>query len=174
MNGRLLAGFIVVSALVAGAALYYLQVYHFYEPVEGEQGVALTSLRTGAPEMIDAENIVSIDARSSPIRYRSCFSTSMRRGMLSQTYVPAPAPMPLTAPSWFSCFNAGEIGEALASGEALAFLGQRNIAYGVDRIVAIFEDGRGFAWHQLNDCGQKAYDGTQTGPDCPARQTESD
>ena len=36
-------------------------------------------------------------------------------------------------------------------GEALAFLSQHDIASGVDRVVAVYPDGRAFAWHQLND-----------------------
>ena len=44
---------------------------------------------------------------------------------------------------------------------------QKNVHYGVDRIVAITDDGRGFVWHELNDCGEKAYDGTVVGEECP-------
>ena len=49
--------------------------------------------------------------------------------------------------------NAGyaAIGAALESGEALAFLSEPEIHPGVDRVVAVFPDGRAFAWHQLND-----------------------
>jgi hypothetical protein len=36
------------------------------------------------------------------------------------------------------------------AGEALAFLSEPNIHPGVDRVVAVFPDGRAFAWHQLN------------------------
>ena len=57
---------------------------------------------------------------------------------------------PLTAPGWFDCFDAVAIGEALEKGEAIAFLSQANIHPGVDRVVAVFPDGRAFAWHQLN------------------------
>ena len=34
-------------------------------------------------------------------------------------------------------------------GEALAFLSQSDIAPDVDRVVAVFADGRAFAWHQF-------------------------
>ena len=40
---------------------------------------------------------------------------------------------------------------ALEAGEAIAFLGQKDITDGVDRVVAIFPDGRAFAWNQLNE-----------------------
>ena len=32
MTGKILAGLVVVSAIVAAAAMYYLQVYAFYDP----------------------------------------------------------------------------------------------------------------------------------------------
>ena len=77
---------------------------------------------------------------------------------------------PRNAPAWFDCFDAEAIAEELKAGSALTFLGQKNIHYGVDRIVAITEDGRGYIWHELNDCGQKAYDGTVVGEECPPRE----
>jgi hypothetical protein len=39
----------------------------------------------------------------------------------------------------------------------------------VDRIVAVTDHGQGFAWHELNACGEKAYDGTVVGETCPPR-----
>ena len=59
------------------------------------------------------------------------------------------APTPLTAPGWFDCFDAGKIADALDSGEALAFLSQSAVAPQIDRVVAVFPDGRAYAWHQL-------------------------
>ena len=61
----------------------------------------------------------------------------------------------------------------LAAGTALTFMGQKNIHYGVDRIVAITADGRGYVWHDLNDCGEKSYDGTVVGEDCPPRPDDA-
>ena len=75
----------------------------------------------------------------------------MSLAMMTETYEPYEAAEPLVAPSWFECFNAMAIGEALESGEALAFLGAKNIEHGVDRVVAVFGDGRGYVWHQVNE-----------------------
>ena len=47
--------------------------------------------------------------------------------------------------------SAAAIGAALETGEAVAFLSQANSHPGVDRVVAVFPDGRAYAWHQLND-----------------------
>lgn len=171
MTGRIVVVLIVLSSLIAGACLYYLQVYHYYAPVTVENArLQLTSVATGEPETILTEKIEAIDASSSPIRFRACFMTPMSQAMLSETYELRDDAVPLTAPGWFECFDADEIGDALADGRALAFTGQNNIAYGVDRIVAIFDDGRGFVWHQLNNCGERAYDGSAVGPECPPRE----
>jgi hypothetical protein len=169
MSGKLVGIVLMFVALVTAVSLYYLQVYHFYEEPRTGDAVMLTNLATGAPEEIIADDVTSIDATSSPIRYRACFTTPMSQALLTEGYQLVDGATPLVAPDWFDCFNATEIGAALEQGSALAFMGQSNIDYGVDRIVAIMEDGRGFVWHQLNDCGRKQYDGTPTGPECPDR-----
>ena len=71
------------------------------------------------------------------------------------------------APDWFDCFSSTEIGEALETGQALAFLGVENIEYGIDRVVAVLPDGRGFAWHQINRCGERVFDGDPPPEGCP-------
>ena len=94
----------------------------------------------------------------------------MSFGLLSETYVGLEEATPRNAPHWFDCFDAEAIAEALDAGQALLFLGQKNIHFGVDRVVAIHTDGRGFVWHELNECGEKSYDGTIVGEECPARE----
>jgi len=168
MTGRTAILLMLLSALIAGGGIYYAQVYAYYTELEPSQvQVELTSMSSGAPEAIIAENIRAIDSNSSPIRYRACFETTMSEAMLSETYEAFVNPVPNIAPGWFSCFDANAIGETLEEGQALAFLGQRNIQYGVDRVVAIMPDGRGFVWQQLNECGDKLYDGSPADASCP-------
>jgi Family of unknown function (DUF6446) len=152
VNGKLLGGFIVITAAVAGVVMYWLQVHAFYEPVAFTPGqeIMLTPIATNTPEPILAENIEGIDADSSPLRFRACFTTPMTQAMLTETYQTYPQAVPLTAPGWFDCFDAASIGAALESGEAIAFLSQAEILPKVDRVVAVFADGRAYAWHQLN------------------------
>lgn len=168
MNGKVVGGALLISGAIAGVALYYLQVYGFYTEVEAPaDGIALIPLRDGAPDSIPTDAFQAIDADSSPIRYRACFTTSYGLARLTESYQPAPDVAPRIAPGWFDCFDAAEIAAQLEAGTARAFLSHKNIHYGVDRIVAITEDGRGYAWHELNDCGEKAYDGTVVGEECP-------
>lgn len=170
MSGRFVGVFILFCAVLAGAVLYYLQVYGFYDDVSAEvQDVRLMPLDADTPVSIRAEDIRAIDADSSPIRFRACFTTPSSLPILRDTYVRFDRAVPRNAPGWFDCFDAAAIAAELEAGTALAFLGEKNIDFGVDRIVAITEDGRGYIWHELNDCGDKAYDGTIVGEECPAR-----
>lgn len=174
MKGKLISIAILLSALIAGGVLYYMQIYGFYRDVPATDGqdVMLMSLTSEQPEVIAYSDFTAIDADSSPIRYRACFTTTHSNAMLSETYMLFEDMVPRNAPGWFDCFDAAAIGAALEDGSALTYLSAKNISYGVDRIVAIFDDGRGFVWHELNDCGHKAYDGTVTGEACPTRETD--
>ena len=171
MTGRIMGITILIASIIAGAGMYYLQVYGFYDAV-AEQDVQLLSLNTDLPETIVFDNFQAIDADSSPIRYRACFTTTQSLAFLTEAYVLAPDIDPRNAPKWFDCFDAAALGAELEAGTALTFMGQKNVEFGVDRIVAITEDGRGYVWHELNDCGDKAYDGTIVGEECPRRPTE--
>jgi hypothetical protein len=64
--------------------------------------------------------------------------------------VPYPEATPLIAPDWFDCFDAPAIGAALEAGEAQAILSQPEVRPGADRVIAVFPDGRAYAWHQWN------------------------
>lgn len=172
MSGKLIGIVLILSGLIAGVGLYYLQVYGFYREVPASQApdVQLVALATDLPEPVPYDNFSAIDADSSPIRFRACFTTSLSLSALTETYRLVDEEVtPRNAPRWFDCFDAFEIAAALESDAALAFLGQKNIAYGVDRIVVITDDGKGFIWHELNECGTKAYDGTVVGEACPPR-----
>ncbi len=173
--GKFLVAFTLISALAAGAAIYYLQVYAFYEPVtlsdtpsmQGETQIRLTSLTSGAPEPILVDDFQGIDADSSPLRFRACFKTPNSIAMLSETYVPYENPVPLIAPDWFGCFDAKQLGQDLKNGLAVAFLGEENIEYGIDRVIAVYDDGRAYVWHQINECGEVVFDGQPVPEGCP-------
>ncbi len=167
--GKILVIFTLLSAVLVGGAVYYLQVYAYYEEVvaTGTDDVMLTRLDTGQPEAIPYAEFQAIDATSSPIRYRGCFTTQASTVSLSQAYAAYPDARPIEGPRWFGCYDADEIGDALESGQAQAFLSIENVHYGVDRVVALFGDGRGFVWHQINHCGEVVFDGRPAPEGCP-------
>lgn len=155
MTGKLVGGLIVLVALAAGVAVYYLQVYAFYTELTPDQvDMRLTSIVTQEPEPIVTADMAAIESDSSPIRFRACFTTPRTIAGLTEQFVVYEDAVPLNAPDWFDCFDAEKVGDALESGQAIAFLGERNIHDGVDRVVAVFDDGRAYAWHQLNDTYQ--------------------
>ena len=161
-------------ALIAGIALYYLQVYAYYDEVEPvDQGdVFVTSLISGEREALLIENFQGIDSDSSPIRYRACFDTVQSQAMMTETYVTYERAEPLVAPSWFDCFDAEAIAGDLASGAALALLAESNQPYGFDRIVAYYPDGRAFQWRQINKCGTASFAGDPLPEGCPPAPKE--
>ncbi len=170
MSGRIVGLAILLCALVAGGALYYLQVYGFYRDATADVSeVQLLTLEASAPERLDAQVLAAIDADSSPIRFRACFTTPENLDTLAARYQPFERAIPRNAPGWFDCFDAPAIAAELKAGTARAFLGEKNVNFGVDRVVVVTDDGRGYIWHELNDCGEKAYDGTIVGEECPRR-----
>jgi len=152
MSGKIIGSFIVITALIAGAALYYLQVYAYYAELDPEAvEIRLTGLISEQPDFIVTEDVEAIDSDSSPLRFRACFTTPSSLAALTEEFVIYEDAEPLNAPDWFGCFDAPALGAALKEGTAIAFLGEKEIRDGVDRVIAVFEDGRGYAWHQLNE-----------------------
>ena len=65
MLARFIIGTMLMIALVAGLALYYLQIYAYYDEVSLQtDDVQLTSIFTGAPEPILFENYQDITKSS--------------------------------------------------------------------------------------------------------------
>lgn len=143
---------ILIIAVLPGAFLWYTADRAYYDTVAFQPGaeIRLVPLVGDQPEAIVVNGIEGIDADSSPIKFRACFTTPLSLAMLTETYREYPGAEPLIAPRGFDCFDAEAIGTALESGEALAFLSEPDIHPGVDRVVAVFGDGRAYAWHQLN------------------------
>lgn len=165
MTARIAVLFILVSALVAGVAMYYLQVYAYYRELPPQTQVTVTR-SDGIEVPMEVSGFRGIDADSSPIRYRACFDVASVP--LDLTLYPQAEP--LTTPGWFDCYDAPAIGAALADGSARAFLGQANVTWGVDRIVVVMPDGRGFSWHQINACGREVFDGRPAPEGCPPQK----
>lgn len=155
------------SMLAAAVGIYWTQTRQYWRADPAAQ-IWVTGLE-GARLPLELSTLEAIRSESSPLGFRACFTT---KGALDAApYLPVSRPEPTVPPPWFDCFEPRAIAEALASGGAVAVLGQANIAYGVDRVIALFPDGRGYAWHELNNCGRKAYDGSPVGEACPDRAT---
>nr|WP_254899031.1 DUF6446 family protein [Thalassococcus arenae] len=165
----------MLCAVLAGIGVYYTQVYAYYIEVEpsGVDDVQLTPKGSDVPETVLYGDFRAIEKKSSPIGYRACFTTDTPLAQFTDRYEEYVGSSPRVAPGWFDCFDAEEIGTMIANGQARVFTGQRNLFYGIDRVVAITENGRGFIWHEVNECGAKTYDGSPKGEDCPPRDGET-
>jgi hypothetical protein len=164
--GKVVAILILATALLGGAVLYYLQVYAFYTILPASAVADLRVTRADGTEVaVVAPDFRGIDAASSPIRYRACLTPTGLPPLADLQ--PYPRAMPLNGPMWFMCYDARAVGEALQRGRAVAVLGQRDVHWGIDRVVALMDDGRAFAWHQINPCGAAVFDGKPAPEGCP-------
>jgi hypothetical protein len=163
-TARVLLVAMLLAAVLAGAGMWYLQVYAFYEPVEPPETVPLATASGRLLEVAPVD-FEGIDAASSPIRYRACLRLPPEAG--ARDLVPFADPRPPVAPGWFDCFDASAIGEALERREARAVLGQKDVTWGIDRVLVLFPDGRAYAWNQINACGAVVFDGEPVPDGCP-------
>lgn len=162
MTGRIAAVTILIAGLFAGFGMYYLQVYGFYTELEPQTDYTVAAAGEGTTQL-PISAFRGIDANSSPLRYRACFTVS---GELPEL-VTVDAPTPLNAPGWFDCFDAATLGGDLEAGAARAVLVSTNAPYGFDRVMALYPDGRAYVWPQINPCGTAHFDGDPVPADCP-------
>lgn len=149
MNGKILVAGLALVTVMTAASVYYLQVYGYYDDVSELAGDDMRlTLLDGDQIPLATGDFRAIDSDSSPLRYRACFTIDPA---LADGAQPFDGATPLNGPSWFHCYSARALTEDLASGQARAYLGQPEIRPDVDRVIAVYPDGRAFAWHQLND-----------------------
>ena len=110
--------------------------------------ISLTPVNGGVPEEILHENVQATRDNAVPESLWACFSTPMSMGLLKESYEVLDTVAPTQPVSALGCFDAAAVTAAVESGAAVAFLGERDIWPGVDRLVAIYEDGRAVAWNQ--------------------------
>ena len=149
-TGKVMVSMLLLVAVLTGAAIWYLQVYGFYEEVDeitGASEMAVT-LPDGATRQVAVEGFRAIDAASSPIRWRACFTLDPAQ---VADAVPYEGATPPNGPGWFRCYSARALTDDLAAGDAVAVLGQSEIRPDVDRVIVVYPDGRAFGWHQFNE-----------------------
>jgi len=147
MNGKVAMSILVASALIFGAAMYYFQVYAYYEEI-GD----LDALEVDGQD-IPVTAYRGIDAQTSPNKLRGCFNVDP--GAFEAVPL-APDPDPLSAPGWFDCFDARSIAADLSSGAAIAYLAADEtpdgaVGYEILRMIAVYPDGRGYIWRHYRE-----------------------
>ena len=141
MSGRKLVLAFAAFLAVFAAALVWAQVFAYYERQEGVGALTI------AGEAVSVAGYAGIDAATSPLKLRGCLriDPAAVAGL-----DPAADATPLNAPFWFRCFSARALTRDLAAGAAKAYRIARNEPEGFDLMLAVYPDGRGFVWRQLN------------------------
>ena len=97
----------VIGGLIFGVGIWWTNTRAYYAPVE--VSVALQRA-DGTFLSVDTTAAEGIDAETSPLRYRACFTVADAPDLADA--VPYEDPTPLIAPDWFDCFDATAIGTA--------------------------------------------------------------
>jgi len=141
--GTLLAGGIVLVALLFGIGMWYAQQRSFYDPVEG-----LESVRIGDREFA-VTGYEGTDGITSPLKLRGCFRLANPDAAIAAGRAATDA-VPLTTPDWIECFDENAIHADIQAGRATAIMAGDDEGDGADLYMAIYPDGRAFQWRQPN------------------------
>lgn len=144
VSGKAVAGGIVAFGAVFGAALWYFQVYAYYDEVTD-----VTEVQVGG-ETFAVTGYAGINAPTSPLKMRGCFTFEDPEAALVAGQRVTDAD-PLKPPYWFECFDPERIKADLDSGAAIPVMAGLDEGDGADLYMAIYPDGRAYSWRQPND-----------------------
>ena len=142
-TGTLIAGAIVAGGILFGAGLWYAQQRSYYDVVTG-----LDSVRIGGRD-VPVTGYEGTDGIRSPLKLRGCFRLADPAAAIAAGE-PAPEAVPLTTPDWIECFDEEAILADMRAERATAILAGADDGDGADLFMAIYPDGRGYAWRQPN------------------------
>ena len=141
MTGKIVVISLMIFTFSFSITLYYFQVYAFYSRADGLGSIKVLD------KDVKVQNYKGIDSDTSGLKLRGCFSVDPDK--FSELTILAKA-TPLSAPFWFGCFDHVKIQLEIDKGYARAFLVAENEKDGIDRVVAVYPDGKAFQWRQLN------------------------
>lgn len=143
MKGRnlLIGGGVLLAIFTAG--LWYTQFHAYYHELPPEDTVM------GKYPVVEW---AGIDASSSPLKKRVCLRVSPEvTQQITDDEYELNGGEPLVAPGWFECFDARQIARDLESRQARLYMIGPSGSEGVDEFMALYADGRGYIWPQLQD-----------------------
>jgi len=142
MSGKLMAGGLVVFTIIFAAVLWYAQFYAYYNEVNGLESVTVEGRE------IAVQGYKGLDGESSGLKLRGCFTVDLAD---FEGVTLAENPRPTTPPDWFECFEVVQLTADVESGAATSYMAAQNGQDELDRIIAVYPDGRAYMWRQLND-----------------------
>ena len=89
MNGKWVAGGLVLTGVIGGIVLYWLQVYAYYDDVAFTPGaeISLVPVTGGAPQPLLVDDIQGIDGSNSPLRFRACHRRTPRACRIGRLWI---------------------------------------------------------------------------------------
>ena len=100
----------------------------------------------GTPEEIEIKNAKATSDNALPESFWACFEVTQDLLGKLDSYQRVDAVLPPKPISSLDCFDADQITKDVTAGVATAFQGEKYIVS--ERIVVVYDDGRGFAWDQ--------------------------
>ncbi|HIP24832.1 MAG TPA: histidine kinase [Rhodobacteraceae bacterium] len=142
MSGKIMAGGLVLFTIIFGVLLWYAQYYAYYNEVSGLEMVTVEG------RDVAVQDYLGLEGESSGLKLRGCFTVDVAA---FDGVTLAENPTPTTPPGWFDCFDVVQLTADVESGAATTYMAAKNGQDGLDRIIAVYPDGRAFMWRQLND-----------------------
>jgi hypothetical protein len=150
VNGSIIAIVLVVwPALIAGGAMYYLQVYAFYDRSGADGGTVTLRAVRGRHGQDPVSDFRGIDADSSPDPLPRLLSTA--DAGRAAIY---PNAVPLNAPGLVRLLRRRRHRRDLAAGRAAPVMGEADVPTASTGSLASTPTAAAFAWHQINACGE--------------------
>ena len=142
MSGKITVIFLVGITLIFGVFFFYFQTFAYYSKVSNKEKILVNK------KQINIQDYRGIRSDVSKLKLRGCFKVDPTQFEFFDT---TDKGSPLSAPFWFDCFDYVEIQSNIDNGILKAYLAEKNEAPGIDRYIAISQNGLGFEWRQLNE-----------------------
>lgn len=134
---HLYTGLIAAALVLVGAGWWFYGHVGFKPTLEHEVTIA--------GQVYEVDRWIGASAPRAPEKTRACFR--IQREIVAP---PELEPRPTPGPDWLRCFSVEFLREALASGDAVAYVAERDDPEGWNRVIAILPGNRAYMWHQPN------------------------
>ena len=171
MSGNVFVVLLLSFSFLFGLTLWYFQNYAYYQKNQLSELSVKLALNEGI-ELVKLNNVQSINSKTSPLKFRSCFELKHDFLKSVEKYSSYADATPLRAPGWFKCFDVKSLTADLKSGFAKSYLSIANIEYGIDRVIAVYPNGTAYSWHQINECGSASFAGDALPENCPKQESD--
>jgi len=165
LNGKVLMSGLILTALAIGGGIWYSSTIGSYDRIDGVERLSVEG------QFLPIADYQGLDGVSSPLKLRGCFTHDWDVAPSKDLRAIA---TPLISPNWFDCFDAEQIDADIQSGAAEVLISTENEPFGFTTYIASYDDGRGYLWRQINDCGTAQFSGEPLPQGCPGAEMPED